>query len=212
MSPPVSPATPRGITPLGITVLALLVEDDMHPYEMLRLLEQRRRDRIVSVTKGSVYHTVARLEAHGYIAEVGVDRDGNRPERTRYSVLPLGRETLPAWVAEELPRTDHPTAFRVALAEAHNLPLDRVIDLLTIRGDGLHEQLEALHAGISAAHNRGTPEQFLIEFERESTLLDADVRWNTTLLERLSTTPIPWGEDGHSDPAQYALLRKAAQL
>lgn len=212
MPPPVSPATPRGITPLGITVLALLVEDDMHPYEMLRLLEQRRRDRIVSVTKGSVYHTVARLEAHGYIAEVGVDREGNRPERTRYSVLALGRDTLPAWVAEELPRIDRPTAFRVALAEAHNLPLAQVVELLTVRCDGLREQLVALQSGITAAHTRGTPDQFLIEFERECALLNADLSWNTTLLERLSTTPIPWGEDGHSDPAQYALLRKAAQL
>ena len=212
MASPAPPAAPRSITPLGITVLALLVEDDMHPYEMLRLLEQRRRDRIVSVTKGSVYHTVARLESQGYIAEVGVDREGNRPERTSYSVRPLGREILPAWVAEELPRIDRPAAFRVALAEAHNVPLARVTELLTVRGEALREQLETLRDGISAAHDRGTPEQFLIEFERERTLRDADLQWNTALLERFSTTPIPWGEDGHSDPAQYALLRKAAQL
>ena len=154
MASPAPPAAPRSITPLGITVLALLVEDDMHPYEMLRLLEQRRRDRIVSVTKGSVYHTVARLESQGYIAEVGVDREGNRPERTSYSVRPLGREILPAWVAEELPRIDRPAAFRVALAEAHNVPLARVTELLTVRGEALREQLAAqgVQLGLLGGH------------------------------------------------------------
>lgn len=203
--------SPR-LTPLGVIVLALLLEDDMHAYEMLRLMEQRRRDRIVSVTKGSVYHTVARLEEQGFITEVGVERDGNRPERTRYTLRPLGRDAVPAWVSEELARVDHPAAFRVALAEAHNLPLATAVALLSQRRDALRTLLDAQHDGLAAARERGTPEQFLIEFEREGALLEADLRWNDTLLERMSTTPIPWGEDGHSDPAQYALLRKAAQL
>lgn len=203
--------TPR-LTPLGVTVLALLIEDDMHPYEMLRLMEQRRRDRIVSVTKGSVYHTVSRLEAQGYIAEAGVDRDGNRPERTRYTLRPPGRDAVPAWVIEELPRTDGPAAFRVALAEAHNIPLDTATALLTQRRDALRVQLDTLREGITAARDRGTPDQFLIEFERELALLDADLSWSDTLLDRMSNAPIPWGDDGRSDPAQYALLRKAAQL
>ena len=30
------------LTPLGVMVLGLLREDDMHPYEMQRLLRQRR--------------------------------------------------------------------------------------------------------------------------------------------------------------------------
>ena len=206
------PAAPSRLTPLGVTVLALLVEDDMHPYEMLRLMEQRRRDRIVSVTKGSVYHTVARLEALELIAEVGVDRDGNRPERTRYTLLPRGRDAVPAWVTEELPRVDRPTAFRVALAEAHNVPLTTVIDLLSQRCDALRAQLNALRDGLAGARARGTPDQFLIELDRESALIDADLRWSDALLDRMSTAPIPWGEDVRSDPAQYALLRKAAQL
>lgn len=200
------------VTPLAIIVLGLLFEDDMHAYEMLRLMEQRRRDRLVSVSKGSVYHTVARLEAQGYISAVGVDRDGNRPERTRYTLLPLGRETVPIWVGEELPRTDRPASFRVALAEAHNVPLSHVIELLTQRRDTLLEQRDNQLEALLAARDRNVPAQFLIEFEREHSLTEADLQWNRDIVTRLANTTISWGQDGHSDPAQYQLLRKAAQL
>lgn len=70
------------LTPLGVMVLALLREDPMHPYEMIRLMRQRHDDRIIALTNGTVYHTVARLERLGLVSEVGVDREGNRPERT----------------------------------------------------------------------------------------------------------------------------------
>jgi DNA-binding PadR family transcriptional regulator len=115
-------------------VLALLREDDMHPYEMIRLMRHRHDDRIVSVTNGTMYHTVARLEKQGLLAEVGVDRDGNRPERTTYALTDAGHAAVVEWVRRELPAIDRPAQFRVALAEAHNLPREEAIALLTPDG------------------------------------------------------------------------------
>ena len=93
------------LTPLGVMVLALLREGEMHPYEMIRLMRHRHDDRIVSVTNGTVYHTVARLERQGLIAEVGIDRDGNRPERTTYALADAGGAAVDEWVRRELPAT-----------------------------------------------------------------------------------------------------------
>ena len=64
------------LTPLGLMLLALLHEDDMHAYEMVRLLRDRKSDRLVALTHGTIYHTVARLERQGLIAQVGIDRPG----------------------------------------------------------------------------------------------------------------------------------------
>ena len=114
------------LTPLGVMVLALLREGDMHPYEMMRLMRHRRDDRLVPIQNGTFYHTVGRLERAGLLAEVGVDRDGNRPERTTYTLTDSGRDIVLDWVRRELPRTDRPAEFRVALAEAHNLPREEV--------------------------------------------------------------------------------------
>ena len=71
-----------------------------------------------------MYHTVGRLERAGLVAEVGVDREGNRPERTTYAVTDAGAAAVTEWVRRELPRVDRPAEFRIALAEAHNLDRD----------------------------------------------------------------------------------------
>ncbi|QIK63583.1 PadR family transcriptional regulator [Leucobacter viscericola] len=205
------PRTAVKLTPLGIMLLALLYEDDMHPYEMLCLLKQRKRDRLVSVTKGALYHTVAKLEKEQYIAEVRVDREGNRPERTTYTLLELGREAVTTWVRHELPRIDHPIAYGVALAEAHNLPLEEAVELLTQRRDALAEALVTVEAELTATRQEGTPEQYLLNFERTAILLDADLRSNTAAIECISTPNFPWGGGITATPAKYELHRKAAQ-
>src|SRR6187431_1016505 len=139
------------LTPLGLMVLALLGEGDMHPYEMMRLMRQRRDDRLVPIANGTMYHTVARLERAGLVAEVGVDRDGNRPDRTTYTLTPQGADTVSEWVRRELARIDRPAEFRVALAEAHNLDRDEVIALLRMRRASLAAALASLREGRATA-------------------------------------------------------------
>ena len=181
------------LTPLGVMVLALLREGDMHPYEMMRLMRHRRDDRLVPIQNGTFYHTVGRLERAGLLAEIGVDRDGNRPERTTYTLTESGREVVLEWVRRELPRIDRPAEFRVALAEAHNLPRDEVVDLLGIRRGALADNLEMHTRGLADADLRGVPQQYLVEIDREAALLDAELAWLDRLRARLTDEAMPWG-------------------
>lgn len=186
------------LTPLGVMVLALLAEGDMHPYEMMRLLRQRRGDRILRVTNGTFYHTVARLERDGLIAEVGVDRDGNRPERTTYTLLPESRLVLEEWVRSGLGRADRTADFRVALAEAHNLPRAEVVELLGARCAALRDERDGLGERLDVARSRGIPAQFLIEVDRHVAMLSAELDWTDGLLERLADPGFDWVGDVHS--------------
>lgn len=200
------------LTPLGVTVLALLREDDMHPYEMLRLMRYRHDDRVLNITGGTVYHTVARLERHGLIAQAGVAREGNRPERTTYTLSDEGREAVSRWIRDELVRIDRPTEFRVALAEAHNLDRAEVIDLLAQRRDVLAARVADQTAGLAKARAAGVPEQYLVEVERQGVLDDADLAWLDGLLARLARPDIPWGPDpDESLTDRYLTQRKAAR-
>ncbi len=199
------------LTPLGVMALALLREGDMHPYEMLRLLQQRHRDRILPLTKGALYHTVARLEQRGFIAEAGVDRDGNRPERTSYTLLDAGGAAVLEWVRAELSSPDRDGRFRVALAEAHNLPRDEVRELLAARRAAILAQLEGYRDGLANAREREVPEQFLLDSGREAVTLEAEAVWLDTLLARLNANDLPWGDDGHLASAHYQAQRKAAR-
>jgi DNA-binding PadR family transcriptional regulator len=205
--------TDATLTPLGVMVLALLREGDMHPYEMMRLLRLRREDRMVKLTNGTFYHTVARLERDGLIAEVGIDRDGNRPERTTYTLTERGPAALEDWVREHLGRTDGLQNFRVALGEAHNLPRSEAIALLSTRRDGIAAEHAALRAGLDDARDRGVSEQYVVELDRYTTLLRADLAWTDALLARMTRQDFPWGTDDLT-PANLVAgqaMRKAAR-
>ena len=183
------------LTPLGVMVLALLREGDMHPYEMIRLMRQRRHDRLVPITNGTFYHTVARLERQGLLAEVGVDRDGNRPERTTYTMTDAGQEAVAEWVRAELPRTDRPAEFRVAIAESHNIDRQEVIGLLTIRREALAAEHRLFADGVRSARERLVPEQYLIQTGRQAALLAAGLEWLDGFLAALEEHRYPWGID-----------------
>jgi DNA-binding PadR family transcriptional regulator len=181
------------LTPLAVMTLALLREGPMHPYEMMRLFRVRRDERLVRVQKGTFYHTVRRLERDGLLAEVGVDRDGNRPERTTYALTAAGDAAVEEWIRAELPRIDRPAEFRVALAEAHNLERDDVIALLDERRSLLEAARDDVRAGLAEAGSRDVPLQFLVEADREEALLSADLAWHETLRARLADGTLPWG-------------------
>jgi len=198
------------LTPLGVMVLALLGEGDMHPYEMIRLMRFRRDDRLVAITNGTMYHTVGRLERAELLAEVGVDREGNRPERTTYAVTDAGRAAVTEWVRRELPRVDHPAEFRIALAEAHNLDRAEVISLLSTHRDAQHAAQAGIATGLTAAIAKGVPTQYLLELEREDALLTADLEWLDHLIQRLAGEEFPWGSLEPSE--RYLAQRKAARL
>jgi DNA-binding PadR family transcriptional regulator len=199
------------LTPLGVIVLALLREGDMHPYEMLRLLRKRGEDRLVTLTNGTFYHTVGRLERDGLLAEVGTDRDGNRPERTTYTLTDAGRTTVEDWVRAELPRIDRPTQFGVALSEGHNLEGDEVAALLRRRCDVLAAEVTDISDRLARAREHGAPEQVLVYAERECALIDAELRWTGDLIDRIESGALPWGLAAMVKPQNYEQYREAAR-
>ncbi|WP_350350272.1 PadR family transcriptional regulator [Microbacterium sp. A8/3-1] len=199
------------LTPMGVMVLALLREADMHPYEMVRLMRARHDDRLITITNGTLYHTVARLQKAGLIDELGTDRDGNRPERTTYTLMGAGRDAVIAWVRRELPRVDRPAEFRVALAEAHNLERDDLRELLHERRTALFADHRTHDDGLHSSRAKGVPEQVMVEIERQEALLEAELRWLDSLLARLDADSIPWGPSAFSPSDRYLAQRKAAQ-
>lgn len=199
------------LTPMAVMILALLREGDMHPYEMVRLMRARRDERLLTITNGTLYHTVGRLQRAGLIDEVGSDREGNRPERTTYSLTDAGRDALITWLRRELSIIDRPAEFRVALAEAHNLESADVIEALRLRRAALVEGHVSHRDGLVEARRTGVPEQVLVEFERQEVLLDAELRWIDSLIDRLEAEEFPWGPSAFEYSDRYRAQRKAAQ-
>ncbi|MFQ4148198.1 PadR family transcriptional regulator [Arthrobacter sp. LAPM80] len=181
-------------TPLAMAALGLLAERDMHPYEMYQLLVDRHGDRLLKVRPGTLYHAVGRLAAAGLVESVGTCRDGNRPERTTYSILPEGREYLTAAVCALLaqPVKEFPR-FPQALSEAHNLPAGDVIGLLGERQSALEKDLALLDADSRLALSRHVPRQYWIDVGYQKHLVRAEIEWVRGFREELMDGSLLWG-------------------
>jgi DNA-binding PadR family transcriptional regulator len=181
------------VTPLGISVLALLAERPMHPYEMYRLLLERREDRRVKIRPGSLYHTVDRMSAIGLVEATGTERDGGRPERTTYRITDAGREALAERIRTLLatPVNEYPQ-FPVALGEAHNLPRDEVIELLRARTRRLEGELTESAAVLRAAADRQVEEAYLLAADYLREQLTTELKWLTDLIGRLERKELRW--------------------
>ncbi|AYF72691.1 PadR family transcriptional regulator [Nocardia yunnanensis] len=181
------------LTPLAIAVLALLDEGPMHPYELYQVLLHRHEDELVKIKPGSLYHTVARLAEQELVVAEGTDRAGNRPERTIYRIEPAGREALRTRVAEILrqPVNEYPI-FPVALAEAHNLPVDDVVALVRERVtwiEGRIAEFDALRGMVVA---RQVPRRFWIEIEYLRAVQAAEVAWLHGFIAELNSGELDW--------------------
>ncbi|HWD84060.1 MAG TPA: PadR family transcriptional regulator [Kribbella sp.] len=181
------------LTPLAISVLALLNERPMHAYEMYQLLLSRQNNRIVKVRPGSLYHTVERLAGQQYVRAIGTERAGNRPERTTYEITPEGSEALTRRVESGLESFvyEYPL-FPVVLSEAHNLEAEDAVRRLRRRVEDLDKWLADVDEAISRAQAAGVPERYWMAGDYVRGQLTAEREWLATTIERIESKELEW--------------------
>ena len=95
---------------MALAVLATVVQQPMHRYEIASLIRARGKDQDMDVKWGSLYTVVQNLAKHGFLEVVGTSRQGARPERTVYRITEAGRQEMLDWTRELLstPEPEHP--------------------------------------------------------------------------------------------------------
>ncbi len=184
----------RGLTStLLLTILSLLAERPMHPYEIHRWTRYRCLDRVVKVTAGSLYHAVERLHRGGLIRPLETEREGRRPERTIYAITEGGRdrlrEMLERLLAEPVPTY---SSFAAALSVMHHLPPETVASLLRRRTLVLESHLAAQDRLVANLLEGGLPRSSLVEVEYEQALRRAELEWVQRLIDDLEAGRLPW--------------------
>jgi DNA-binding PadR family transcriptional regulator len=181
------------LTPLAISVLALLRERPMHPYEMYQLLVEREETRIVKVRPGSLYHAVERLASDELVVATGTEREGNRPERTTYELTDRGRAALRARIQELLaePVNEFPI-FPVALAESHNLTRDEVLEALARRRAGLEASVTELTDLLEVARRLEVAEAYWFQLDYLRAITTTELDWISRLITRIDSEDLTW--------------------
>jgi DNA-binding PadR family transcriptional regulator len=172
--------------PLALAVLAYLMGEPMHPYELGRRLKEHGKDRNIKYNRGSLYMVVEQLRRAGFVTERQTVRDTQRPERTIYEITGDGRDELYDWMRELVarPREEYPH-FGVALSLLVVLPAAEAGELLGLRLAALAGQVAEVRGVLAQAAEDGVLWVFLAEEEYRLSLLEAEHRFVTGLIESL---------------------------
>jgi DNA-binding PadR family transcriptional regulator len=170
--------------PLGLAILSLLFEKQMHPYEMASTLRERHKEASIKLNYGSLYTVIAALEREGFICAGEKTREGARPERTIYTLTETGEVELHDWLRELLrvPVKEF-SQFEAGLSLMPILPPEEVSDLLSKRHQLLEKEISKLRSDFQMALDQGVDRLFLIEMEFLLAMREAEQAW----VEKLST-------------------------
>lgn len=192
---------------LELAILGLLTEQDLHGYELKKRLGETVGP-LSSVSFGSLYPALARLEAAGAVKAVEANDDVARPVpmtgslgaelaafrarrsasrrsgRTRkvYGITARGRELFEELLAAESQSSEDDRTFNLKLAFARHLPPDARIGLLERRRAHLVERLARARAAIRSGKERlDSYTRSLMEHGTETT--ERDISWLDRLIE-----------------------------
>jgi DNA-binding PadR family transcriptional regulator len=180
---------------------------------MASVMRARGKDRDMDIKWGSLYTVVQNLEKNGYLEQIGVTRQGARPERTVYQITDAGRDELVGWTRELIaePEAEH-TRFVAGLSVLAVLAPRDVVELLRRRLQRLTETVDTLTAQLEQASD--VPRLFLIEDEYRIAMTRAEADWVRSLLDELTAGTFPhldawrsFHETGHM-PSEFAELEK----
>ncbi len=74
-----------------LVLLGLILEKDCCGYDIMTQIRERELDRWAKISTSTIYNRLTRLEKNAYVTG-RVEREGNRPERTIYTITDKGRE------------------------------------------------------------------------------------------------------------------------
>jgi len=181
------------ISPLALSILELLDEQAMHPYQLASTMRERHHDEFIRLNFGSLYHTVDALEKNGWIVPVEREKEGRRPERTVYRLTSSGRQLLERMVGDLLarPKREYPH-FAAGLMFMHHLEPSEAAQHLRGRAAALGGHIEKLTQIMGELRADGVTQLALIELAHKIAMLEAERHWVERLEQEITHGKLEW--------------------
>jgi DNA-binding PadR family transcriptional regulator len=181
------------VSPLALSILELLNERPMHPYELAATMRDRHHDEFIRLNFGSLYHTVDSLERDGWIVTTEKEKEGKRPERTIYRLTDSGRNVLLQVVSEIIaqPRREYPY-FAAGLMFMHHLDAGIAAQLLEQRAQALQAVITKLSHILDELLAGGHTRLTLIELEHKIAMIQAERDWVRKIAKEVNEGKLEW--------------------
>jgi DNA-binding PadR family transcriptional regulator len=206
-----SQAAPERRNLWALTILCLLRQRPMHPYEIHRLIREYHKDEFLDLKRGSLYHAIAQLQGAGLIDPVETTREGRRPERTVYRLTDSGEREMRTWLHQLLAKPLRDTnQFFAALSFLAVLPPAEAADRLQERLASLDEEI----AGYTTVLKQMVPRigrLVLVEVEYARAMRRAERAWVQSLINDLQTGKLHWDPEAFLQAAARASRQEQSQ-
>ena len=163
-------------------MLALLVEEPCHGWELHRRLSDALGDSVPPINPGQVYVTLGRLQRAGLVGVTEVEQ-GSRPDKRVYTVTAAGTELVSEWLRDLSWRRVAPVEFYLKLIAAATSGITDPIGLIDAQRRELLRSLAGLRR--DAASER-TDSYAALLAEGAALRLEADSRWLDLCERRLA--------------------------
>ena len=188
---------------LELAILGILHESAMHGYELRKQLSTKLGAFRAAISYGSLYPTLRRLQASGWITEGDPGSGADIPPMTSrrgrvvYKITAEGKERFQELLAQVSPETYDDPAFNVHFAFFARTDSDTRLRILEGRRRKVEERREGLRDTLTRAAER--LDAYTLELQRHG--LDAaerEVRWLEELIATERSGATPGGT--HRDP------------
>lgn len=194
---------------LELAILGILLEAPMHGYELRKQLTTKLGAFRAAISYGSLYPTLRRLQADGYITETTPDAASNTTEvpimttrrgRVVYAITAEGKERFAELLAQAGPETFDDPAFGVHFAFFARTDRQTRLRILEGRRRRVEERREGLREVLARAAER--LDAYTLELQRHGLeAAEREVRWLEELIatERSGRTPGAPSDHGLSE-------------
>jgi DNA-binding PadR family transcriptional regulator len=165
----------------------------MHPYEMKQKMHERGHERAIPLKAASIYDTVERLVAAGFVAPVETSREGRRPERTIYRLTRAGAAELDSWLQQllEEPSHEYPRFGAALMFFGAVRSKAKAIAVLERRAAAVDAQILSVDELVRAAP-ADLPRLFMIEEEYAQAMRKAELEWIRRTIAELKDGTLDW--------------------
>jgi len=178
---------------VALAILAMLLEEPMHPYRMQQLLKERGKYDVVNVRqRASIYQTIDRLLRHSLIEIIETKKEEGRPDRTIYGITEEGRKTASDWMKAMLavPAQEFPE-FPAALSFMPILIPEEALMAMEKRVKAIKGILADIDAQLQDAR-QNLPRVVLLDLEFKQAVYMAEARWIESLIEDIREKNVNW--------------------
>ncbi len=165
---------------IEITILGLLMEENLYGYEIKKKIEDRLED-YVDIKFGSIYYAIKKAVDNGWVKRVGTEKDSGNPERYIYEIMPNGKKHYKKLLKQYFEKTLIHFDIDIVLMFFNYLTPDQKKQFIEQRLSLLKEKLDSLKGKTEGEKGKTDEKSFYAIFTYLEHHLKAEMNWLKSL-------------------------------